>query len=41
MHRNLVTAWIDGSQIYGSDSQTACSLRSFQNGKLEISIQGN
>jgi peroxidase len=37
---NVITAWIDGSQIYGSDKDTANSLRSFQNGKL-LTSAGN
>jgi hypothetical protein len=35
-HINEVTAWWDGSQIYGSDATTADSLRSFAGGKLAI-----
>ena len=31
---NLNTAWLDGSQIYGSDKATADKLRSFEKGKL-------
>ncbi len=34
---NAVTAWLDGSMIYGSDATTAASLRSFQGGKLKTS----
>lgn len=37
---NVITAWIDGSQVYGSDKDTANSLRSFQNGKL-LTSDGN
>lgn len=32
---NRNTAWVDGSQVYGSDSATAAKLRSFVNGKLK------
>ncbi len=34
---NQVTAWIDGSMIYGSDAATAASLRTFAGGKLKTS----
>lgn len=34
---NLNTAWVDGSQIYGSDSTTANNLRTFVNGTLKTS----
>ncbi len=34
---NQITAWIDGSMVYGSDSVTASSLRSFRGGKLSTS----
>ena len=34
---NLNTAWIDGSQIYGSDSTTANNLMTFINGALKTS----
>ena len=34
---NLLTAWIDGSQVYGSDQDRADWLRTFVNGKLKIS----
>jgi hypothetical protein len=32
---NQITAWHDGSMIYGSDAETAASLRTFAGGKLE------
>ena len=32
-----VTAWIDGSMIYGSDEQRANWLRTFEQGKLKVS----
>jgi hypothetical protein len=35
-HINEVTSWWDGSQIYGSDSKTADSLRSGKQGKLKV-----
>ena len=34
---NRITAFIDGSQIYGSDSDTAASLRTFSGGRLQTS----
>lgn len=37
---NELTAWIDGSQIYGSDIARANWLRTFNNGKLKTS-RGN
>lgn len=37
---NQITAWLDGSMIYGSDAETAASLRSFEGGKLKTS-EGN
>ncbi len=34
---NVNTAWLDGSQVYGSDAQTALELRSNTSGKLRMS----
>ncbi len=34
---NNITAWIDGSNIYGSDDERAEFLRSFEGGKLKVS----
>src|SRR5205085_10194928 len=34
---NTVTAWLDGSQIYGSDAATADKLRTHVGGKLKTS----
>lgn len=34
---NSITAWVDGSQVYGSDATTAASLRSFVGGRLKTS----
>lgn len=35
-HINGITAWIDGSAVYGSDEETANWLRSFVDGKLKV-----
>ena len=35
---NAITAWLDGSMIYGSDATTAASLRTFQGGRLKTSV---
>ncbi|MCO8122089.1 dockerin type I domain-containing protein [Stieleria sp. TO1_6] len=37
---NQITAFIDGSMIYGSDNQRAAALRSFQDGRL-LTSQGD
>jgi hypothetical protein len=37
---NETTHWWDGSQVYGSDLQTANRLRTFRGGKLKISARG-
>jgi len=34
---NFITAWIDGSQVYGSDEETAASLREFVGGLMKTS----
>ncbi|MBL7814768.1 MAG: HYR domain-containing protein [Saprospiraceae bacterium] len=34
---NVATSWIDASQVYGSDPQTAAWLRTFSYGKLKVS----
>lgn len=39
-HVNMVTSFIDGSAVYGSDETRANWLRTFKNGKLKVS-QGN
>ncbi|MEL6104534.1 MAG: peroxidase family protein [Planctomycetota bacterium] len=37
---NIITAWIDGSQVYGSDQETADALREFAGGRLLITDDG-
>lgn len=37
---NGITAWVDGSMIYGSDQATADSLRTFEGGRLLTSDEG-
>lgn len=37
---NAITAWIDGSQVYGSDQATADALREFEGGRMLISEDG-
>ena len=36
-HGNEITAWIDASNVYGSDISRANWLRTFQNGKMKLS----
>ncbi|WP_079253614.1 peroxidase family protein [Endozoicomonas arenosclerae] len=33
---NLITGWLDGSMVYGSDEKTAADLRSRENGELRV-----
>ncbi|MFK8111217.1 MAG: peroxidase family protein [Rubripirellula sp.] len=37
---NRITAFLDGSQIYGSDQATAAGLRTFEGGRLAITDSG-
>ena len=37
---NQITAWIDGSNVYGSDEQTCNSLRLFKGGRMATSKGG-
>ena len=39
-HINSITAWIDGSMVYGSNAATATSLRELSGGRLKTS-EGN
>jgi len=39
-HPNVITAYIDGSAVYGSDEERADWLRTFEDGKLKVS-EGN
>ena len=34
---NVITAYLDGSMVYGSDAETATSLRTFEGGRLATS----
>ncbi len=34
---NVITAWIDGSMVYGSNTATAAALRTFSGGRLKTS----
>src|SRR5689334_20252418 len=34
---NVITAWLDGSMIYGSNATTAAALRTFSGGLLKTS----
>jgi peroxidase len=35
-----ISSWIDGSQVYGSDAETAASLREFSGGRMLVSEDG-
>ena len=40
VYRNAVTHWWDGSQIYGSDSQTLKTIRAYKDGKMIVDENG-
>ncbi|MDA8745512.1 dockerin type I domain-containing protein [Rubripirellula amarantea] len=37
---NSITAWVDGSQVYGSDQETSDALREFVGGRLLLTDDG-
>ncbi len=37
---NSITAWMDASQVYGSDAATAAELRAFTDGKMAMTTDG-
>ena len=37
---NTITAWLDGSMVYGSDAATAMKLRTLSGGKLKLDANG-
>ncbi|TWU31807.1 peroxidase family protein [Novipirellula artificiosorum] len=37
---NSITAWVDGSQVYGSDQETSDALREFIGGRLLVTDDG-
>lgn len=37
---NTITAWLDGSMVYGSDAATAMKLRTLSGGKLKLDADG-
>ena len=39
-NKNIISAWIDASNVYGSDTYRASWLRTFQDGKLKTSAGG-
>ena len=39
-HGNEITAWLDASNVYGSDTSRANWLRTFQDGKMKLSTAG-
>lgn len=39
-HLNVLSVWIDGAVVYGSDAETVKKLRTLQDGKMKTSEEG-